>query len=86
MARICFKGPDITDGLPILVPIQRARKAALVDCQDIAQVTLTPFRIPRIDGRAVVEQGIPVATGRFRAHMMVELVNDGPVTFVVESR
>ncbi|MEI8371884.1 MAG: D-aminoacyl-tRNA deacylase [Planctomycetota bacterium] len=36
--------------------------------------------------QAVAEQGIPVATGRFRAHMMVELVNDGPVTFVVESR
>jgi D-aminoacyl-tRNA deacylase len=35
--------------------------------------------------RAVAEQGIPVATGKFRAHMMVELVNDGPVTFVVET-
>ena len=33
---------------------------------------------------AVAQQGIPVATGRFRAHMLVELVNDGPVTFVVE--
>ena len=32
--------------------------------------------------RAVAEQGIPAATGRFRAHMLVELVNDGPVTFV----
>ena len=29
---------------------------------------------------AVAEQGIPVATGRFRQHMEVELVNDGPVT------
>jgi D-aminoacyl-tRNA deacylase len=27
---------------------------------------------------------IPVATGRFRKHMEIELVNDGPVTFVVE--
>ena len=35
--------------------------------------------------QAVAEQGIPVATGRFRAHMLVELVNDGPVTFVVET-
>ncbi|HEX9984167.1 MAG TPA: D-aminoacyl-tRNA deacylase [Thermoanaerobaculia bacterium] len=26
--------------------------------------------------------GIPVATGRFREHMLVELENDGPVTFV----
>src|SRR5208283_3981006 len=36
--------------------------------------------------QAIAEQGIPVATGRFRAHMTVELVNDGPVTFVLESR
>jgi len=28
--------------------------------------------------------GLPVATGRFRARMAVELVNDGPVTFVLE--
>jgi D-tyrosyl-tRNA(Tyr) deacylase len=30
--------------------------------------------------------GLPVATGRFGADMAVELVNDGPVTFVVEAR
>lgn len=29
--------------------------------------------------------GVPVATGRFAADMQVELVNDGPVTFVLES-
>jgi D-tyrosyl-tRNA(Tyr) deacylase len=34
---------------------------------------------------AVAEQGIPVATGRFRRHKEVELVNDGPVTLVVDS-
>jgi D-aminoacyl-tRNA deacylase len=34
---------------------------------------------------AVAEQGVPVATGRFRQHMEVELVNDGPVTLIVES-
>jgi D-aminoacyl-tRNA deacylase len=34
---------------------------------------------------AVAEQGIPVVTGRFRQHMEVELLNDGPVTLVVES-
>lgn len=30
--------------------------------------------------------GIPVATGRFGAMMQVELVNDGPVTLMVESK
>jgi D-tyrosyl-tRNA(Tyr) deacylase len=28
--------------------------------------------------------GVPVATGRFAADMQVELVNDGPVTFVLD--
>jgi D-tyrosyl-tRNA(Tyr) deacylase len=29
--------------------------------------------------------GVPVARGVFRAHMRVELVNDGPVTLLIES-
>jgi D-tyrosyl-tRNA(Tyr) deacylase len=29
--------------------------------------------------------GAPVATGRFGAHMAVELVNDGPVTLLLEA-
>jgi D-tyrosyl-tRNA(Tyr) deacylase len=35
---------------------------------------------------ALREAGLPVETGRFGADMAVELVNDGPVTFVVEAR
>ena len=35
---------------------------------------------------AVGVQGIPVATGQFRAMMQVELVNDGPVTMLLDSR
>ncbi len=31
-------------------------------------------------------KGIPVATGQFRAHMDVALVNDGPVTILLDSR
>lgn len=34
----------------------------------------------------VARQGIQVATGRFREHMQVELVNDGPVTLLLDSR
>jgi len=30
--------------------------------------------------------GLPVATGVFQAHMDVELVNDGPVTILLDSR
>jgi D-tyrosyl-tRNA(Tyr) deacylase len=29
--------------------------------------------------------GVPVATGVFRASMQIELVNDGPVTLVIDS-
>jgi D-tyrosyl-tRNA(Tyr) deacylase len=34
---------------------------------------------------AVRALGVPVATGRFGAMMQVELVNDGPVTLILES-
>ena len=34
----------------------------------------------------VTGQGIPTQTGIFQAHMDVELVNDGPVTLLVDSR
>ena len=30
------------------------------------------------------QAGVPVATGRFAAHMRIELVNDGPVTLVLD--
>jgi D-aminoacyl-tRNA deacylase len=31
------------------------------------------------------DKGLPVATGVFRAHMEVELVNEGPVTLLLDS-
>ena len=34
---------------------------------------------------AARESGVRVATGRFRTHMDVELVNDGPVTLLIDS-
>ena len=33
---------------------------------------------------ALRDEGLPVDTGRFGASMAVELVNDGPVTFLLE--
>ena len=35
--------------------------------------------------QALREQGVPVETGVFGARMQVELVNDGPVTIVLET-
>jgi len=36
--------------------------------------------------RALQQASITVATGVFRAHMDVELINDGPVTMLLDSR
>lgn len=35
--------------------------------------------------RRLRESGVTVATGVFRAHMAVELINDGPVTMILDS-
>lgn len=42
-------------------------------------------RLYNIFVETVAAQGVPVATGRFQQNMQVELVNDGPVTLIVES-
>ncbi len=34
----------------------------------------------------LAEQGVPTLTGRFRTHMEVELLNDGPVTILLDSK
>ena len=34
---------------------------------------------------AFKEKGLPVSTGQFQAHMQVSLVNDGPVTILLDS-
>ena len=34
----------------------------------------------------IQSQGLEVATGKFRADMKVELINDGPVTLLLDSR
>ena len=49
---------------------------------------------PPGQGRALYEsvvgqlrtRGVPVETGCFGAHMKFELLNDGPVTFILDSR
>jgi D-aminoacyl-tRNA deacylase len=41
----------------------------------------------RVEGfaRALEASGVPVSRGAFREHMEVELVNDGPVTLVLDA-
>ncbi|MGI6238028.1 MAG: D-aminoacyl-tRNA deacylase [Christensenellales bacterium] len=47
---------------------------------EIAEPMLTALQ------NALIDAGIPTKTGRFRAHMQVQLVNDGPVTILLDSR
>jgi D-aminoacyl-tRNA deacylase len=47
---------------------------------EVAEALYRTF-VAEVQGR-----GIPVATGRFQTYMDVELVNDGPVTLLVDSR
>jgi len=35
--------------------------------------------------RLIAERGVPVQTGVFHAHMNVALVNDGPITLVIDA-
>jgi len=78
---------------------QAAGGAFLVVSQFTLAGSLARGRRPSFDGAAPPEiaeplvdalvaglraHGFVVATGRFRAHMEVELVNDGPVTFLLE--
>ena len=43
-------------------------------------------RLYEVFVEAVRAMQIEVATGRFRAHMHVSLINDGPVTLIVDSK
>jgi len=65
----------------------------LADCRKGRRPSFTDAAPPELAAQlyqafveAVEQAGVPVATGRFRQHMEVELVNDGPVTLVLDSR
>jgi len=45
----------------------------------------TGDRLYRAYVSCLEKTGVPVKTGIFRAMMQVELVNDGPVTFIIDS-
>jgi D-tyrosyl-tRNA(Tyr) deacylase len=65
----------------------------LGDCRGGRRPSFTDAAEPAVAERLycrfnerVALAGIDVAIGVFRAHMDVELVNDGPVTFLLDSR
>jgi D-tyrosyl-tRNA(Tyr) deacylase len=58
----------------VAVELQRCRRAELAE------------HLYQCFVRKLEQLSIPVATGIFRADMQVELVNDGPVTLLLDSR
>ena len=59
---------------------QKGRRPSFVDAAlpDQAQPLVDYF------GRRLIFHGVPVQSGKFGAHMLVEIDNDGPVTIVLE--
>lgn len=65
----------------------------LADCRKGRRPSFTAAAEPELAARLyehfvrqTAKLGIPVQTGRFQALMAVCLVNDGPVTLIIESR
>jgi D-tyrosyl-tRNA(Tyr) deacylase len=65
----------------------------LADCRQGRRPSFTAAAPPELANRLYLEfiaevrgLGIPVETGRFQADMQVALVNDGPVTLLIDSR
>jgi D-tyrosyl-tRNA(Tyr) deacylase len=59
---------------------QKGRRPSFIDAAlpDQAEPLVAYF------GRRLVYHGVPVQTGIFRANMLVEIHNDGPVTILLE--
>ncbi|MFA5890934.1 MAG: D-aminoacyl-tRNA deacylase [Actinomycetota bacterium] len=65
----------------LLGDVRRGRRPSYVDAAppEVAEPLYRQFV------EALRGHGIPTCEGRFRAHMEVELVNDGPVTILLDS-
>ena len=93
-----FEGPG---GKPMDQPVTAVGGAILVVSQFTLYGDVRRGRRPSFDAaaapadarelyeafvRELQTAGLPVSTGEFQAMMQVELVNDGPVTILVDSR
>ena len=65
----------------LLADVRKGRRPSFTDvaAPDVASGLVDAY------AAALRELGVGVATGRFGAHMLVELENDGPVTIVLDT-
>jgi D-aminoacyl-tRNA deacylase len=75
-------GMLVVSQFTLLGDCRKGRRPSFVD----AALPEEAERLYQIFVAAAAELGVRVETGRFRAHMNVSLVNDGPVTLLVDSR
>ncbi len=64
----------------LLADTRRGRRPSFTD----AAAPELASELVELFGQYLEAEGLPVARGRFGAHMLVELVNDGPVTIMLE--
>jgi len=65
----------------LLADVRKGRRPSFVDAADPAAADELVDHV----GERLREAGLTVATGRFGAEMEVSLVNDGPVTIVIDT-
>lgn len=75
-------GVLIVSNFTLYADCRKGRRPSFIDAArpEVAEPLVTAF----VNGLRAL--GIPVALGRFGADMRVELVNDGPVTLVLDTR
>jgi D-aminoacyl-tRNA deacylase len=66
----------------LLGDVRKGRRPSFIDAAPPDEAN----RLYEVFAAAAASHGLPVATGRFQTHMDVELVNDGPVTLLLDSR
>ena len=66
----------------LLADCRKGRRPSFVDAAEPQQATDLYEKFVDL----VREKGVSVQTGRFQAMMEVALINDGPVTIIIESR